>query len=160
MSKCCQCEKEATVQLVDIDVHGRMREAFLCEKHAKACGVFTPNTFQLIDGLPTQDRGILLSNHLCPSCGCTREWLEENKRVGCPQCYQTFTALKPHGFKNVIVYFGKIPASQQNAPSFQPRLQYLQEKLKKLMERECFEAAKTCQKQIQLIEKILKTCTK
>ena len=156
MSRCGRCEGEATVRLTDVDADGRMREAFLCDEHAKSYGVFTPHAYQLIDGLPSRECGMLLSNRICPNCGCTHEWAEEHRRVGCPQCYRAFDDLSVYGFGGCTVYFGKVPAKQRTKEAFRPRLQYLEEKMQRLAESECFEAASACRKRIKSLERSLR----
>ena len=158
MSRCGRCEREATVRLTDVDVNGCMREAFLCDECAKTCGILTPNAYDLIDGLPSRECALLLSNRICPNCGCTHEWLEAHKRIGCPQCYRAFDDVKPCGFKDCNVYFGKIPAKQRTKEAFQPRLQYLEEKMKTMAKNECFEAAQAVRRQIRSIEREMKRC--
>ena len=160
MSKCCQCEQAASVHLVDIDQNGRMREAFLCKQHAEACGAFAPHAYHLIESLPIQDRGIVLSRYLCPECGCTREWIEQNKSVGCPHCYTTFQKLEIPTFNDIPIHFGKIPAHSDPNEAFQPRLQFLKKRIEAAIQSEKFEEAHRYQALLQAIQKTIRSCTK
>ena len=158
MSKCGRCEREASVRLTDVDANGCLREAYLCQICAEACGIFAPNAYDLIDGLPSRECAMLLSNRICPNCGCTHEWVEAHERVGCPQCYRAFEDLSVCGFRDCEVYFGKIPSKQRTREAFQPRLQYLEEKIRSLVKGECFEEAEACRKQLRRIERDMKRC--
>lgn len=159
MSKCCLCEQSATVHLIDVDANGRMCETFLCHKHAESHRVLMPNSYQLMDSLPNYDKGIVLSNHICPTCGCTKEWIENTHQAGCPNCYTIFKGLRLKGPNDCCVHFGKIPQRQLSPEAFQPRLHYLQNRLQAAIDTDRLEAAQQIQKQIRTIEKAIKTCT-
>ncbi|HCI57051.1 MAG TPA: hypothetical protein DEW74_02905 [Opitutae bacterium] len=159
MSKCCLCEQAASVHLINVDANGRMFETFLCAEHAENKEVSTPNAYQLMDILPHYDKGVVLSNHICPTCGCTKEWIESTHYAGCPDCYKTFKELRLTGAHDCCIHFGKIPQRKLSPEAFKPRLRYLQAQLQAAIDADRLEAAQQIQKQIRTIEKAIKACT-
>ena len=90
----CQTEN-ATVHLTQI-ISGKMQKIDLCEKCAKEKGVADPAGFSLADmllGLGAADE--IKSNGteelVCPQCGFTQPDFKKTGRLGCPQCYVTFS---------------------------------------------------------------------
>src|SRR5438093_13120218 len=94
---CCICkEKEATVHLTQI-AGDKMQKVDLCEECAKTKGVNDPTGFSLADlllGLGASQEieqaagGVELK---CPSCGFTHADFKKAGRLGCPECYKTFS---------------------------------------------------------------------
>lgn len=136
-----------------------MREVFLCQKHAEMYGFFTPHAYQLRPDLPMRTLGTILSSQACPQCGCSKEWIVQQKRVGCPHCYKAFPEIKPHGFKQRPLHFGKFPKNITNAIALQPRLDFLTRQLQALVNSERFEAAQEVRQEINLISRKIKNAS-
>src|SRR5580704_7902546 len=96
--QCSICkEKPATVHLTQI-VGDKMQKLDLCEDCAKAKGVNDPAGFALaadlvLSGLGAQEieqsaGGVELR---CPRCGFTQADFKKSGRLGCPECYKTFS---------------------------------------------------------------------
>ena len=154
--KCQQCNSEASVRLIDIDVEGNFREIFLCNRHAESYKVLQERSYNLIENLETKPSGIVFSKYICPDCGCSREWIEKNKRFGCCRCYQVFDDLCSQGFKGNGIHFGKVPRKAISKEVFIPRIQFLKDKMQKFVKAENFEAAQVCRQQLRTIFKELK----
>jgi len=95
--KCDMCDNEATVHLTQI-VDGKMSSANLCEHCSKEKGITDPTGFQLADflmGAAGQKKGKVADTGedtlTCPECGFSRAHLKKIGRLGCPDCYRTFS---------------------------------------------------------------------
>lgn len=160
-NKCQYCEAEACLRIVNIDVDGCVQEVFLCKKHAEEKGIFEQGAYQLLGNISAKSCGIALSKHICPCCGCTKEWVTKTRRMGCHRCYTTFGDLVSqwsHAFKNNIVHLGKIPKSRKTSEKeltlvYAPRLRFFETKMQTFVKAENFEVAHECRK---IIKKILK----
>ncbi|HEU6448400.1 MAG TPA: UvrB/UvrC motif-containing protein [Verrucomicrobiae bacterium] len=148
--QCSICkEKPATVHLTQI-VGDKMQKLDLCEDCAKAKGVNDPTGFALADlmlGLGASQEIEQSAGGLelrCPRCGFTQADFKKSGRLGCPDCYKTFS----EGLSGLLKtmhkgtrHTGKAPealrASRENAD----KLKALQKKLAKAIETENFEEA-------------------
>ena len=160
-NKCQYCDAEACLKIVNIDVDGCVQEVFLCKKHAEEKGVFKQSAYQLLENISAKNCGIALSKHICPYCGCSKEWIEKTNRMGCSHCYEIFSDFlkqSAHPFKNNAIHLGKIPRSKKTSKkditlAYAPRLQFFEAKMQALVKAENFEEAQECRK---IIKKILK----
>jgi protein arginine kinase activator len=80
----------------------------------------------------------------CPNCGFTQADFKKAGRLGCSECYQTFS----EGLEGLLKtmhkgtrHVGKVPHSQQQARELSDRLKSLQKKLDKAVADENFEQA-------------------
>jgi protein arginine kinase activator len=149
--QCSLCkEKPATVHLTQI-VGDKMQKLDLCDECAKAKGVNDPTHFpwgaDLMLGLgAAQDieqaaGGLELK---CPRCGFTQADFKKSGRLGCPECYQTFS----DGLSGLLKtmhkgtrHVGKTPEALRASTESADRLKSLQKKLDKAVELEHFEEA-------------------
>src|SRR5919108_2301955 len=147
---CCVCkEREAKVHRTQI-VGDKMQKVDLCEDCAKNKGVDDPTGFSLADlllGLGASQEieqaagGVELK---CPRCGFTQTDFKKAGRLGCPECYRTFSEpldgllkTRHKGTRHV----GKVPESLRQSRDLNDRLKQLQKKLSKAIEAEDFEEA-------------------
>src|SRR5207245_10681093 len=117
---CCICkENEASVHLTQI-AGDKMQKVDLCEECAKTKGVNDPTGFSLADLL----LGLGASQEIeqsaggtelkCPRSGFTQADFKKAGRLGCPECYKTFSEafdvlLKP--MHEGTPPAGKVPAA-------------------------------------------------
>jgi protein arginine kinase activator len=80
----------------------------------------------------------------CANCGFTQADFKKAGRLGCSECYQTFS----EGLEGLLKtmhkgtrHIGKVPHSQQQARELADRLKSLQKKLDKAVADENFEQA-------------------
>lgn len=156
---CCQCDLEASMRIMNIDVNGNMREAYLCSKHANYFVNLSRCAYDLIENLPSKPVGIVFSKHICPKCGCSKEWMEQNARVGCCECYRLLDNILVDGFKSNSVHFGKIPAKKQVRESYRPRIQFLRKRLQAYLRIENFEQVQIYQHKLDTIFESLKNAS-
>ncbi len=144
-------EKPATVHLTQI-VGDKMHKLDLCDACAKAKGLNDPAGFGLADsdfvlGLGAAQEiehaagGVELK---CPRCGFTQADFKKSGRLGCPECYQTFS----EGLSGLLKtmhkgtrHVGKTPEALRASSENADRLKALQKKLEKAIESENFEEA-------------------
>ncbi len=147
---CSICkEKPATVHLAQI-VGEKMQKLDLCDDCAKAKGVNDTAGFSLADlmlGLGAAQEieqaagGVELK---CSRCGFTQADFKKSGRLGCPECYKTFS----EGLSSLLKtmhkgtrHVGKGPEKLRAATQNADRMRVLQKKLEKAIESENFEEA-------------------
>jgi len=148
--QCSICkEKPATVHLTQI-VGDKMQKLDLCEECAKSKGVNDPAGFALADLM----LGLGASQELeqaaggtevkCGRCVFTQADFKKSGRLGCPECYQTFS----EGLNGLLKsmhkgtrHVGKAPEALKASRDNADKLKTLQKKLAKAIESENFEEA-------------------
>jgi protein arginine kinase activator len=145
---CDVCKQnQATVFLTQI-VEGKMQKVNLCESCSKAKGVDDPTGFALADlllGLGAAqeiERGS--GTKRCAVCGFTQQDFKKTGRLGCAQCYETFSEglqqlLK--GMHKGTKHLGKVPARLRRTIEREQELKKLQRDLKKAVAEEDYETA-------------------
>src|SRR5437899_9336666 len=147
---CCICkEKEASVHLTQI-AGDKMQKVDLCEECAKTKGVNDPTGFSLADLL----LGLGASQEIeqaaggaeikCPRCGFTQADFKKAGRLGCPDCYKTFSDALEGLLKTMhkgVRHVGKAPEALRKTREASDQLKSLEKKLNKAIEEEDFEEA-------------------
>ena len=160
----CQTEN-ATVHLTQI-ISGKMQKIDLCEKCAKEKGVADPAGFSLADmllGLGAADEIKSSSGSeelVCPQCGFTQPDFKKTGRLGCPQCYVTFSEGLGVILKDMhkgIHHKGKVPSRAARAQEYQSRLKTLHANLQAAVQSENYEQAASLRDQISHLETQLKS---
>jgi protein arginine kinase activator len=147
---CCVCkQKDATVHLTQI-AGDKMQKVDLCEDCAKEKGVNDPAGFSLADlllglGASQEMSDAVGSEDLkCPQCGFTQADFKKAGRLGCAQCYETFS----EGLETLLKtmhkgtrHKGKVPAALRGSQDLREKTAALQKKLEKAVSDENFEQA-------------------
>jgi protein arginine kinase activator len=147
---CCVCkEKEATVHYTQI-AGDKIQKVDLCEACAKSKGVNDPMGFSLADLL----LGLGASQEIeqaaggaelkCARCGFTQADFKKAGRLGCPECYHTFSEALAGLLKTMhkgTRHVGKVPEALKQTRDLSDRVKELQEKLNKAIADEDFEEA-------------------
>jgi protein arginine kinase activator len=147
---CCVCkEKEATVHYTQI-AGDKIQKVDLCEACAKSKGVNDPMGFSLADlllGLGASqeiEQSAGGSELKCARCGFTQADFKKAGRLGCPECYQTFSEALGGLLKTMhkgTRHVGKVPEALKQGRDLSERVKELQEKLNKAITAEDFEEA-------------------
>ena len=163
---CCVCkEKTATVHLTQI-TGDKMQKVDLCEGCAAQKGVNDPAGFSLADLL----LGLGASQEMeqatgggevkCPTCGFTQADFKKAGRLGCSECYVTFS----EGLEGLLKtmhkgtkHMGKVPQAFQQSRDLADRLKSLQKKLEKAVADEDFEQAAAMRDEIKVTKEKLST---
>ncbi len=163
---CCICkEKEATVHLSQITGE-KIQKVDLCEECAKQKGVNDPAGFSLADlllGLGASqeiDAAAGGATIKCPKCGFTQADFKKAGRLGCAECYQTFS----EGLEGLLKtmhkgtrHAGKVPRALRQSRNVSDQLKSLQKKLEKAISEEDFEAAAVLRDEIKQASAPLET---
>lgn len=147
---CCVCkEKEATVHYTQI-AGDKIQKVDLCEACAKSKGVSDPMGFSLADlllGLGASqeiEQAAGGSGLKCPRCGFTQADFKKAGRLGCPECYQTFSEALGSLLKTMhkgTRHVGKVPEALKQSRDLSDQVKELQDKLNKAISAEDFEEA-------------------
>ena len=163
--QCCVCkEKEAKVHLTQI-VGDKMQKVDLCEGCAAQKGVNDPAGFSLADLLlglgASQEMEQATGGEVkCPTCGFTQADFKKAGRLGCSECYVTFS----EGLEGLLKtmhkgtkHKGKVPQAFQQSRDLADRLKSLQKKLEKAVADEDFEQAAAMRDEIKVTKDKLST---
>jgi len=147
---CCVCkEKTATVHLTQITGE-KMQKVDLCEECAKLKGVNDQTGFSLADlllGLGASqelEQSVGGSDAKCPRCGFTHADFKKSGRLGCSECYNTFSEGLGGLLKSMhkgTRHVGKVPEGLRTKGVLTEQMNSLQKKLAKAIETENFEQA-------------------
>ena len=148
----------ATVYMTKI-VDGNMKKINLCESCSKDKGVSDPTGFALADLLlglgETQQVEQAASTEHCPVCSFTQADFKKTGRLGCSECYKTFS----EGLGSLIKamhkgtkHTGKIPARLFRNMMRSDRLNELRRNLEEAVSKEDYESAATIRDEIRNLE--------
>ncbi len=157
--QCCVCkEKPATVHFTQI-VGEKMQKLDMCEECAKSKGINDPS-FAMADlmlGLGASQEidaaaaGVQLK---CPRCGFSQTDFKKSGRLGCPECYRTFS----EGLSGLLKtmhkgtrHIGKAPEALRKTRDNVDRLKTLQTKLDKAIAAEDFELCAKLRDEIKVL---------
>ncbi len=156
---CCVCkEKEAKVHLTQI-VGEKMQKVDLCEGCAAQKGVNDPATFSLADLLlglgasQEMDQATGAGEIKCANCGFTQADFKKAGRLGCSECYTTFSEGLDGLLKTMhkgTKHVGKVPQALQQSRELADKLKSLQKKLDKAVADENFEQAAAMRDEIKV----------
>lgn len=170
---CEKCKKRTATVFYNENINGKTKSYSLCGECAaklrekgdiqditSMIGSFADPFSELHDnlfggffGMPT-----LLSvpaEKKCPTCGSTYADIARNGKVGCPDCYSTFsdelsrTIASVHGTTS---HTGAIPARHRAKQERREQLKALRKSLQEAIDKEDFERAATLRDEIRKIE--------
>lgn len=162
--QCDVCKKKpATVFLTQI-IGGKIQKVNLCEPCSKEKGVSDPTGFALTDlllGVGSSDEVATPVGGLkCPACGFSQAELKKTGRLGCSECYETFSDSLESLLKAMhkgLVHKGKIPARAMQAHQREVQARELRRDLEQAVAEENYEAAATLRDQLKQLELDLET---
>lgn len=153
--------QEATIHLTEI-VNNQMIEIHLCETCAQEKGTDFKTHFNLSDllaGLTEINKaakpGEKKQITRCPQCELTYEEFGKTGRLGCAQCYESFSKLLFPLIKRVqrsLHHVGKKPSKIAGETSQVHDLRVLQDRLRKSVQMEEFEEAARLRDEIRQAE--------
>lgn len=91
--KCQNCQEKATVHFTQLE-NGEMNKMSFCESCAAEKGIMDLSGFGLADSVlaaGSANASVGNSGDQCPGCGFTRSKFQQTGRLGCSQCYLTFS---------------------------------------------------------------------
>jgi protein arginine kinase activator len=153
--KCDFCSKKSTVFLTQL-IDGQMKKVCLCDECAKERGVTDPTGFSLADLLTgglagaaevaTATPPVIRSGNgkQCATCGFTIDDLKRVRRLGCSDCYATFSdevSQMIRGMHKGTSHIGKVPEGLIAIQFKNKRLEELRAKLEQAIFSESYEEA-------------------
>ena len=149
-------QNPAKVHLTQI-VEDQVQKVDLCEDCAKQKGVNNDAGFSvdLLLGLGASQEIAPASSGVeirCPGCGFTQADFKKAGRLGCAQCYATFSEGLESLLKSMhkgIKHVGKVPAALRQGRDLNERLKHLQKKLDRAVTSEDFEQAASLRDEIK-----------
>jgi protein arginine kinase activator len=158
---CEICKKnEATVHLTQI-VENKMQSIDLCENCSKSKGVDDPTGFSLASllvglGTNTDAPPPTVENELkCPQCGYSVNDFKKAGRLGCAECYTTFSEPLSTLLKSMhkgIKHVGKTPSIGPRQCNIGEKIQLLKSELEKAIKTEDFERAAVLRDEIKALQ--------
>ena len=91
--KCQKCDEKATVHFTQLE-EGKMSKMSFCESCAAEEGITDLSGFGLADSVIAAGSAATPIGELgeaCPGCGFTKSKFQQTGRLGCSQCYLTFS---------------------------------------------------------------------
>lgn len=166
--KCEFCKKlNATIHLTQV-VNGEMKKLNLCQACAKKNGVDLNSPISITDvlmGIGKQDKRGRLSNNLneydltCKRCHMSRLEFSKKARLGCPDCYKTFSGeLKSitQAMHHSNQHVGKIPSKLGDNIQTSLKITSLKDMIKTAIAKEDYEKAAKLRDKIRDLSKQLK----
>lgn len=156
--------QEATIHLTEI-INSQMMEIHLCETCAQEKGTDFKTHFavgDLLGGLADLQQFTKAGKEpagKCEACGLTYEDFGKNGRLGCAQCYQSFSKMLLPLIKRIqrsTTHVGKRPGKIARPAGFGHDLKMLQDRLRKTVQMEEFEKAASIRDEIRQIEEKIK----
>jgi protein arginine kinase activator len=155
---CLICkDKVASIRLKEI-INDEVTEFNLCQacydaRESSGTGVTEPSTSEMLSGLSIAGVKALEEEATsCSACGTSQTDLREKGRLGCSDCYATFSvSLEPilsrvHG---AVEHRGKLPHPAERTLDLKNELRRLQEELQDSVVSENYERAAKLRDQIK-----------
>ena len=160
-------QNQAKVHLTQM-IEGKTKKVDLCEECSKAKGVDDPTGFSLADLLlglgaaQEMEQAGAGADLKCPHCGFTQADFKKTGRLGCAECYQTFS----EGLEGLLKtmhkgtkHAGKTPHALKQSQDLNDKLKVLQKRLDKAIAEEDFEGAVQLRDDIGSLKSKLKELT-
>lgn len=157
---CENCKKNQATTYFKQTVNGKTKEIFLCSECAAKAGLSSPAPAALgLEDLLLNllgGRSVQVEQKVCPVCGISEREIVDGGRVGCAECYNTFSDRlgafieKVHQNKPHV---GKRPKNlASSARTEQNPLEDLRRRLQSAIQAEDFEQAAVLRDRIRKIE--------
>lgn len=158
---CDICKQNvAKVHLTQI-IEGKTKKVDLCEECSKAKGIDEGSGFSLADLLlglgasqEMEQADLAAGGLVCPTCGFTQADFKKTGRLGCSDCYRTFSEALDGLLKTMhkgTRHTGKVPQVLQGARDLEERVRQLQKRLEKAVAGEDFEQAAILRDEIKRV---------
>lgn len=160
---CELCGKEKAVVRIRQIIGNESKEMHLCETCARERGIIGneggvgEGVAWLLQGLFEKIPSKVAHSAVCPVCGTRFRDVRESGRVGCSQCYMTFTKELRRHFKgegSAKTHKGKLPNRVLTYKLFFIDRENLKINLKTALENEDYEKAAVLRDKIRQIDKI------
>lgn len=151
------CEEKATVHFTQL-VDGEVKKMSLCESCAKESGITDLSGFGLTEELVTA-KGEPVTTASdgagCSVCGFTLQKFQQVGRMGCSECYQSFSedvVGRLGGMHRGLLHVGRSPAGAFVGSQRAKRLQEMEKALGHMIANENYEEAARLRDEIRKLE--------
>ncbi len=144
--KCVECDERATIHVSTVLGCELTTESY-CPTCAEKASILHPSSCDLLGlGNIEDDSTIILDLNVlrCEDCGCSQTEFEKSGRLGCPQCYKTFSGLLNPLMKKMHAgyrHLGKIPEKAIAENLLNDRIKHLESQLERAVSSEHYEDA-------------------
>lgn len=159
---CSQCgAADSVIELTQIEA-GEVRKVLLCAKCAAEKGIQTPGAYTdtPLGGLLAALGGASAipeapaggGNELCPGCGAGLDDFRQTGRLGCEQCYDTFSESLGELLRRLhgsALHAGRAPAGHGATTQPAESVPVLKERLRQAVAAEQFELAAQLRDQLR-----------
>ncbi len=154
---CPRCKKNESNVIITQVTNGQKQEYRVCNVCASQMGLLSGgimvNMSDFISGFV--GKGVNVGQDIkCPSCGTSLREFTKTSKLGCGECYNTFSPQidkimkKMHGSTS---HTGKFPLSQEGTAIKKRKLQKLREEIAAAIASENFERAAELRDEIKLL---------
>ena len=157
---CDICKKnKAVIHYAEV-INNKVKKLNLCEECALAEGIGIQPPFsigELLGGLtPPGFAPKVVEKITCPLCGMTFSKFKEIGKLGCYQCYETFSKSLIPLLKSIhksSKHVGKVPSGEVEVMDTVVKIRDLENKLRRAVENEEYELAAKFRDEIRVLEK-------
>lgn len=150
------CEEKATVHFTQL-VDGEVKKMSLCEACAEEAGLTDLSGFGLTDELiGSKGEPIVPSSEdVCSVCGFTPQKFQQVGRLGCSECYQSFSEDiigRLSSMHRGLFHIGRSPAGAYQGSQRAKRLQEMEKTLRDMVANENYEEAARLRDEIRKLQ--------
>lgn len=170
---CQVCNKNEAKVHYKTNINGKYTELYLCRECAEKKGLAKKTVFEpieVIDGFfgksaddifggffagMMNDSQTKSEQTACPLCGMRFNEFLHGGKIGCAECYKTFSAPLVSTVKRIhgnVEHCGKIPEGKKSSLSVKKKIEELKTKLNKAIEDQEYEMAAKYRDEIKEIE--------
>ncbi len=172
---CQACKKNEAKIHYKTNINGKIGEMFLCGECAEKKGISNKSSFEpsdVFDGLFGKgtddifgglfagmmgDTGtkVVSEPKVCPVCGMRFSEFLHGGKIGCGECYNTFSASLNSTVKRIhgnVEHCGKVPEGKKSEISEKKKIEALKAKLSEAIEKQEYEMAAKYRDEIRELE--------
>ena len=142
---------------------GKLKKFVLCDSCAKAKGITNPDGLLMAEealkpmviGGPEPEIFPVKGQGACSSCGFTISDLQKVGRLGCPDCYQAFSAEIGQRLSSLhkgVLHVGHVPAGLARKREMSHKVSQLEENLEKAVGEERYEDAAVLRDELEKLK--------
>ena len=172
---CQSCNKNNATIHYKSNVNGSIKEMFLCPECAEKQGITKKSAFKPIDSLDSffgkgsddifgglfagmvnqTGAKTATDTKVCPMCGMRFAEFLHGGKIGCAECYRTFSSSLYPTVKRIhgnVEHTGKVPEGKKDAVSLKKKVEQLKSKLQEAIDRQEYEMAAKYRDEIRELE--------
>lgn len=171
---CQACKKNEAKIHYKTNINGKVSELFLCGECAEKNGISKKTAFEPVDVFDGLFKGtddlfgglfagmmgdtgtkVVSEPKVCPVCGMRFSEFLHGGKIGCGECYNTFSTSLNSTVKRIhgnVEHCGKVPEGKQSEISDKKKIESLKASLKDAIEKQEYEMAAKFRDEIRALE--------